>query len=96
MSAHPALKQKMLTRSIIVEGREGGWDVGGDGKNDKRGYDRSVYHGESFLPLIDKFVVNEFALFAYERGGFIILGGVGWGGFLFAELDFRQEGGRGM
>ena len=38
-----------------------------------------MYHGESFLTLIGKFVVNKFALFAYERSGFIVLGGVGCG-----------------
>ena len=84
----------MLTRSIIVERREGGWDVGWDGKNDKRCYDGSVYHGESFLLSIDKFVVNEFALFAYERSGFIILGGVGWGDFYSqnSNFDVREVG----
>ena len=66
----------------------------GNGKIDKSDYDRSVYHGESFLPSIDNFVVHKFALFAYERSGFIILGGVGWGDFYSQNsiFDGREVG----
>ena len=50
--------------------------MGWDGKNDKTCYDRTVYHGESFLIWIDNFIVPDSRLMGYEIIGFITLGEV--------------------